>query len=49
MLGEMLVVSRAFNTGFDCLLDMTLDEWYSLMPAAIQSADAIFKKFKAKK
>jgi hypothetical protein len=46
MLGEMLLVSQAYHTGLDCLLNMPVCDWFELMPIAVKEAEDIRKKLK---
>jgi hypothetical protein len=46
MLGECLLISQAYHTGLDCLLNMPIADYYELMPVAISSAEDVRKKLK---
>lgn len=46
MLGEILLISQTYYTGFGCFLDMPIADYYELMPGAISSAEYIRKKLK---
>lgn len=46
MLGEMLLISQTYYTGFGCFLDMPIADYYELMPVAISSAEDVRKKLK---
>ena len=39
MLGECLLISQAYHTGLDCLLNMPIADYYELMPVAVKSAE----------
>jgi hypothetical protein len=44
----MLLVSQSYHTGLDVFMDMTLFEWFELMPDAIKSAEETRKRLTRK-